>query len=59
MKLNVEFNAKRVAILTALTLLPVTAFAAAAVTGADGGFSGSLCDAFAAMFSCSGGGPQP
>ena len=57
--MQLEFNAKRVAVLTVLTLLPVTAFAAAAVTGADGGFSGSLCEAFASLFSCSGGCPQP
>ncbi len=59
MKLDSRFDAKRIAILTALTLLPVTAFAAAAATGVDGGFSGSLCEAFASMFSCSGGCPHP
>ena len=57
--MQIEFNAKRVAVLTVLTLLPVTAFAAAAATGVDGGLSGSLCDAFASFFTCSGGCPQP
>lgn len=49
-----DFNYKRVAVLAALTLLPVTAFAAAAASGADGGFCSSL---LASMFSCSSGCP--
>ncbi|MEZ4317007.1 MAG: hypothetical protein R3F61_05875 [Myxococcota bacterium] len=37
-------NFKRVALIAAATLVPVTAFAAA--TGADGGFLMSLCASF-------------
>lgn len=48
-------NVKRVAILTALTLTPVAAFAAAAATGADGGFCASLCSwIFACGSTCPG-----
>ena len=50
--MNIDY--KRVAFLTVLTLVPVTAFAAVAATvdAGDGGFCASLMD----MFSCSGGG---
>jgi len=49
----VQFNYKRVAFLAALTLLPVTAFAAAAATGVDGGLCASFLDG---LFNCSAGG---
>ena len=48
-------RAKRIAILTALTLIPVAALAAAAVSPES---SGHLYDAFIGMFSCSGGCPN-
>ena len=48
-----KFDYKRIALLTVLTLLPVTAFAAAAASGADGGFCANL---LASVFSCSSGG---
>jgi hypothetical protein len=49
-----QFNVKRVAVLTGLALLPVSAFAAAAASGMDGGFCSSL---IASIFSCSAGCP--
>ncbi|MCB9678312.1 MAG: hypothetical protein H6737_24635 [Alphaproteobacteria bacterium] len=51
-----QFNAKRVAALTLLMLLPVSAFAAAAATGADGGFCASL---LSGLFDCSSSGGCP
>ena len=50
-----KIDPKRVAILTALMLLPVAAFAAAAASGADGGLCASL---FSGLFSCGGGCPH-
>lgn len=47
-------NFKRVAVLTGLFLLPVSAFAAAAATGADGGLCASIVGSF---FGCGGGCP--
>lgn len=47
-------NWKRVAILSALTFVPAAAFAAAAVTGVDGGMAASLLD----FLTCSGGCPN-
>ena len=48
-----NFNVKRIAILSVLTLIPAVALAAAAATGADGG----LCASLMGMFDCSGGCP--
>ncbi len=41
-----QFDFKRVAILTALALLPVSALAAAAANGADGGLCASIMGTF-------------
>ncbi|MEZ4317175.1 MAG: hypothetical protein R3F61_06715 [Myxococcota bacterium] len=52
-----KLEPKRIAIVAALVLLPVTAFAAAAASGADGGFCANL---LGSLFSCSSGGcPHP
>ncbi|MCB9671602.1 MAG: hypothetical protein H6736_14925 [Alphaproteobacteria bacterium] len=49
-----QFDYKRVAVLTVLALLPVSALAAAAAAGADGGF---CADLFGAWFGGCGGCP--
>ena len=49
-------RAKRIAILTALTMIPVVALAAAAAAPESG--AGELLNSFFGLFSCSGGCPN-